>query len=62
MAGGSKKGKIRKTFHSEKGALMTRKTVEIIIAVIAFATEILRVIKEKMNGRKDDDKRASKEK
>jgi hypothetical protein len=41
---------------------MTRKTVEIIIAVIAFVTEILRVIKEKMNGRKDDDKGASEEK
>jgi hypothetical protein len=42
---------------------MTRKTVEIIIAVIAFVTEILRVIKEKMNGRKgNDDKGASKEK
>jgi hypothetical protein len=40
---------------------MTRKTVEIIIAVIAFATEILRVIKEKMNGRKgNDDKGSSK--
>ena len=41
---------------------MTRRTVEIIIAVIAFATEILRVIKDKMNGRKNDDKGASKEK
>ena len=41
---------------------MTRRTVEIIIAVIAFATEILRVIKDKMNGRKDDDKGAAKEK
>ena len=41
---------------------MTRRTVEIIIAVIAFATEILRVIKDKMNGRKDDDKGGAKEK
>ncbi len=43
---------------------MTRKTVEIIIAVIAFVTEILRVIKDKLkNGRKgNDDKGASEEK
>jgi hypothetical protein len=42
---------------------MTRRTVEIIIAVIAFVTEILRVIKDKMNGRKgNDDKGAAKEK
>jgi hypothetical protein len=62
MAGGSKKAKPKTTFHSEKGALMTRRTVEIIIAVIAFVTEILRVIKEKMNRRKYDDKGAAKEK
>jgi hypothetical protein len=42
---------------------MTKKTLELIIAIVSFATEILVVIKDKLkNGRKDDDKGASKEK
>ena len=42
---------------------MTRKTLELIIAIVTFATEILVVIKDKLkNGRKNDDKPASKEK
>jgi len=41
---------------------MTKKTLEVIIAIIAFATEILAVIKDKLkNGRKDDDKGTAKE-
>ena len=54
------RGKEKKTFHSrERG--MTKKTLELIIAIIAFTTEILAVIKDKLkNGRKDDDKGASK--
>ena len=40
---------------------MTKKTLELIIAIVAFATEILVVIKDKLkNGRKNDDKGASK--
>ena len=42
---------------------MTRKTLELIVDIVAFATEILVAIKDKFkNGRKDDDKGASKEK
>jgi hypothetical protein len=43
---------------------MTRKTLELIIAIVAIATDILVVIKDKLkNGRKgNDDKGASKEK
>jgi hypothetical protein len=42
---------------------MSRKTLELIIAIVAIATDILVVIKDKLkNGRKDDDKGASKEK
>jgi len=40
---------------------MTKKTLDLIIAIFAFATEVLVVIKDKLeNGRKDDDKGASK--
>jgi hypothetical protein len=42
---------------------MKRKTIRLIIAVIAFATEVLAIMKEKLNGRKgNDDQRAAKEK
>jgi len=34
---------------------MTRKTIQLIITIIAFATEVLTVIKEKINGRKGND-------
>lgn len=39
---------------------MTRKTIQLIITIIGFATEILVVIKDKITGRKHDDKGASK--
>ena len=40
---------------------MTKKTMELIIAIIAFATEVLVVIRDKMKGRKgNDDKGVSK--
>ena len=41
---------------------MTRKTLELIIAIIAFFTEILVIVKDKLkNGRKgNDDKGVSK--
>jgi hypothetical protein len=61
MDAGLKKGKLKTTFHSE-GWGMTRKTVELLVAIIAFATEVLAVIKNKINGRKDDHKRTPKEK
>jgi len=36
---------------------MTRKTLELIIAIVAIAMDILVVIKDKLkNGRKNDDK------
>jgi hypothetical protein len=43
---------------------MTKKSLELIIAIVSFATEILVLIKDKLkNGRKgNDDKGASKEK
>jgi hypothetical protein len=42
---------------------MTKKTLELIIAIVAFATEILVVIKDKLkNGGKNGDKGASKKK
>jgi hypothetical protein len=41
---------------------MTNKTIRLIIAIIAFATEVLAVIKEKIKGRKgNDDKGDAKE-
>ena len=54
------RGKEKTTFHSrERG--MTKKTLELIIAIVAFATEILVVIKDKLkNGGKNGDKGASK--
>ena len=40
---------------------MTKKTLELIVAIVTFATEILVVVRDKLkNGRKDDDKGASK--
>ncbi len=33
---------------------MTRKTIQLIITIIAFATEVLVVIKEKISGRKKE--------
>ena len=60
MAGDSKRAKPKKTFHSREQG-MTKKTLDLIIAIFAFATEVLVVIKDKLeNGRKDDDKGASK--
>ena len=42
---------------------MKRKTIQLIITILAFTTEVLAVIKEKINGRKgNDNKRASKKK
>ena len=59
---GSKRARPTKKFLSrERG--MTRKTLELIIAIVAIATDILVVIKDKLkNGRKNDDKGAAKEK
>ena len=34
---------------------MKRKTIQLIITILAFATEVLAVIKEKINGRKGND-------
>ena len=41
---------------------MTGKTIQLIITIIGFATEVMAAIKEKISGRKYDDKGASKEK
>ncbi|MGA2957391.1 MAG: hypothetical protein ABSF48_16905 [Thermodesulfobacteriota bacterium] len=41
---------------------MTKKTMDLIIAIIAFATEVLVVIKDKMKGRKGNDDKADTEK
>ncbi len=35
---------------------MTGKTIKLIITIIGFATEVLVVIKDKITGRKHDDK------
>jgi len=39
---------------------MTRKSIQLIITIIGFATEVLVVVKEKITGRKHDDKGVSK--
>jgi hypothetical protein len=41
---------------------MTKKTMDLIIAIIAFATEVLVVIKDKMKGRKGNDDKGDTEK
>ncbi len=41
---------------------MTNKTIQLIITIIAFATEVLVVIKEKINGRKGNDDKGDAEK
>ena len=41
---------------------MTRKTMQLIVAIIAFATEVLAVIKEKIKGRKGNDIKGDAEK
>lgn len=41
---------------------MTNKTIQLIITIIAFATEVLAVIKEKINGRKGNDDKGDTEK
>ncbi len=38
---------------------MTRKSIQLIITIIGFATEVLVVIKDKITGRKHDDKGVS---
>jgi hypothetical protein len=59
MGGDSERDREKTTFHSrERG--MTKKTLELIVAIVAFATEVLVVIKDKINGRKHDDKGVSK--
>ena len=61
MEGDLRKENPKTTFHSEELG-MTKKTLEVIISIVAFATEILAVIKDKLkNGRKDDDKGTAKE-
>ncbi len=41
---------------------MTKKTMDLIIAIIAFATEVLVIIKDKMKGRKGNDDKGDTEK
>ena len=49
-----KKVRKRRIYHSEERG-MTRKTVELLIAIITFATEVLAIIRKKINGRKGND-------
>ena len=41
---------------------MTRKTFELLIAIIVFATEVLAIIKKKLNGREGNDDKGDTEK
>jgi hypothetical protein len=51
-----KRAKQTTTFHSEKGALMTGKTIKLIIIIVGFILDILHLIKDKMNGGKNGNK------
>jgi hypothetical protein len=62
MGGDSKKEKQKTIFHSEERG-MTKKTIEFIFLIAGAVLEALKLIKDKLNGRKGDDrKRDSKKK